>query len=495
MKLETQLRAYFEEFDTTLEPLEVEQVPRPQVPGRPPRVKHKPLPGWAVAVTAFVTLLISIGGLGLLINRSPEETTPVTEPPTTLVTTTAPTTTTQATTTTTAPESTTMAPEPPPAPTVSQAPITLRRIEDTDTTRFQDSPIQAIIAGGPGFIAVGSEQAEAPDGSFANDAAVWVSPDGETWERIDSPVFGAGTDDPGDEMGTQWMSDAATDGDRIVAVGYEGYAAAVWTSVDGYNWERVIDDALPPGTTDSYMNAVAVYEGGFIAVGSHRSDAGIWLSPDGLDWTQVVDDDLLGDSDGNVQLRGVTAYESGFVAVGDKGFTNFEGGESFDLVIAVSADGRDWERIAVVDELSGDQGLVLPPDVAGHNVSGNAVLASGDRLIVTAEVGVGDGALFSSDDGRNWQAEPMPAGAGQGGLTMWGDNLVTVGKYEAQNPSAVWLTAGDMTEWLVAPVDERAALLTAVPLGNRLVLGGVLVYSGDNGQGFGGGIWIGTWDE
>ena len=89
----------------------------------------------------------------------------------------------------------------------------------------------------------------------------------------------------------------------------------------------------------------------------------------------------------------------------------------------------------------------------------------------------------------------MPAGAGQGVLTMWDDNLVTVGRYEAQNPSAVWVATGDMTEWLVAPVEDRAALLTAVPLGNRLMLGGVLVYSEDNGQGFGGTIWIGTWDE
>lgn len=493
MKLETQLRSYFEEFDTTLEPLEVDQVTRPRVPGRRPPATRRPVPGWAVAVAAFVTLLIAIGGSGLLFNRDIDETTPVTEPPTTtVVTTTEPPTTTP--TTTTAPESTTVAPEPPPTPTVSQAPITWQRIEDTDTTRFQDSPIQAIIAGGPGFIAVGSEQAETPDGGFANDAAVWVSTNGEAWERIESEVFGAGTADPGDEMGTQWMSDAATDGDRIVAVGYEGYAAAVWTSLDGYMWERVVDEDLPPGTTDSYMNAVAFHEGGFIAVGSHRSDAGIWLSSDGLDWTRIVDDDLLGDSDGNVQLRGVTAYESGLVAVGDKGFANFEGAESFDLVIAVSADGRDWERIPVAEELSGDEGLVLPADMAGRNVSGIAVLASGDRLIATAEVGVGDGALFSSDDGRNWQAAPMPAGAGQGGLTMWGDNLVTAGRYEGQNPSAVWVTTGDMTEWLVAPVDERAVLLTALPLGNRLLLGGVLVFPGDDGQGFGGGIWIGTWD-
>ena len=40
MKLETQLRVYFEEFDATVEPIEVERLTRPQVPGRPPRVRR-----------------------------------------------------------------------------------------------------------------------------------------------------------------------------------------------------------------------------------------------------------------------------------------------------------------------------------------------------------------------------------------------------------------------------------------------------------------------
>lgn len=493
MKLETQLRAYFEEFDATLEPVEVEQLTRPQVPGRPLRPKRRLLPGWAVAVAAFVTLLIAIGGAGLLFNRDADETTPVSEPPTTtLVTTTIPPTT--APTTTTTPETTTVAPEPTPAPTVGQAPITWRRIEDTDATRFQDSPVEAITAGGPGFIAVGTEQAETPDGGFAVDAVVWVSPDGETWERIDSPVFGAGTDDPDGEPGNQWMTDVVTNGDRIVAVGYEGYAAAVWTSVDGYTWERVVDDDLPPGTTDSYMDAVATYEGGLIAVGRHRGDAGVWLSPDGLDWTPVVDDDLIGDSDGQVGLEGVAAYDGGLVAVGDKGWANPGADtETSELFLAISQDGLDWERVPVVDELSGDLGLVLPPDMAGRTMDGTAVVASEDQLFVSAAVGVGDGALFASDDGRSWQAVPVPEGPVQHFLGAWGDYLTTsLVTFDNGPRAAVRLTSGDMTEWLVAATDDPAVFMTVVPLGDRLLAGGV--YLGENGEDFQGGIWIGTWD-
>ena len=68
---------------------------------------------------------------------------------------------------------------------------------------------------------------------------------------------------------------------------------------------------------------------------------------------------------------------------------------------------------------------------------------------------------------------------------------MTVGRYEAENP-ALWLTTGDMTEWLVAAADDPAVFMAVVPLGDRLLAGGV--YLGEDGQDFRGGIWIGTWD-
>lgn len=486
--LETQLRAYFEEFDSTLAPLEVELLTTQRVPKTAPRVERRPVPGWAVALGAFLTLLVAVGGVGLLINLGTDETTPVTEPPPTTVI----TTTTAATTTTSTPGSTTLAPEPALELVVGEAPLTWRRVDDTASTRFEESTIETMIPAGPGFVAVGTHQAATPDGGYAVDAAVWVSADGEAWERIESTAFGAGTDDPDSQLGTQWMSDVVTNGERIVAVGYDGYAAAVWTSIDGYSWERVVDDDLPPGTTDSYMNAVAVHEGGFISVGSHRSDAGIWMSPDGLDWTRIEDEDLLGDSSGQVGLRGVTAYGSGFVAVGDKGFANPGVSEEFDPLFAVSVDGRDWEAIGVVEEASGEAGLVLTSDLAARDMGGTAVRTRDGVLFATAWVGAGDGALLTSVDGRSWQVIPVPEGAAQGGLALSGDYLMTVDLYDGQSPAA-WLATGDLTEWLVAPLDGMADLRTVVPFGSRLLLGGASF--GEDGSDFRAGIWIGTWDR
>lgn len=482
--LETQIRAYFDEFDTTLEPVDVEDFATQHVPASPSRRRWNPAPAWALAAGAFVVLLAVIGGVALFVGGGSEEPGPVTDPPTTTIV-----TTTLAPTTTSTAETTTIVPEVSPIPVAGEAPLTWRRVENTALTRFDESSIAAIAAGGPGLVAVGNHSASTPEGEFDFDAAVWISTDGEVWERVESAVLGTGIGDPDGQL--EGMADVATNEDRIVAVGSEGYAAAVWTSGDGYSWERVVDDDLPPGTIDSAVNAVAVHEDGFIAVGSHRSDAGIWMSSDGLDWTRIEDDDLLGDSSGQVTLWDVTAYESGFVAVGDNGFDNQGEGEDLDTLIAVSANGLDWERIPVVDEASREEGLFLPPELVRRNMGGSAVSVIDGQLFATSLVGVREGALFTSTNGRSWYAVPVPSGAGQGGLAAWGDYVVTAGWYEGLTP-AVWLTADDLTEWLVAPLGDNAGFHDVLSFGNRLLaVGASFGANFDDDQA---GIWIGTWD-
>lgn len=58
----------------------------------------------------------------------------------------------------------------------------------------------------------------------------------------------------------------------------------------------------------------------------------------------------------------MAAFDGGFAAIGDKGWANpGEGTETSEMFLAVSQDGRDWERVPVVDELSGDLGPVKTP--------------------------------------------------------------------------------------------------------------------------------------
>lgn len=114
-----------------------------------------------------------------------------------------------------------------------------------DQADFAGADLFDVVAGGPGYVAVG----QAADG-----AAVWTSPDGKTWSRVpDEPsLHGAA------------MYGVAAGSAGLVAVGYGGGGAAIWASPDGMTWTRVPD--LPDFAV---AQAVAVAASGtsFVAVG------------------------------------------------------------------------------------------------------------------------------------------------------------------------------------------------------------------------------------
>jgi hypothetical protein len=89
-----------------------------------------------------------------------------------------------------------------------------------------DQMMSAVVAGGPGLVAVGDDVP-----GEERDAAVWTSADGLVWSRVphDEAVFGG--------VETQMMSSVAVGGPGLVAVGYSYLGAdgdaAVWTSADG----------------------------------------------------------------------------------------------------------------------------------------------------------------------------------------------------------------------------------------------------------------------
>jgi hypothetical protein len=133
-----------------------------------------------------------------------------------------------------------------------------------------------------GFVAVGFD-----DG----DAGVWVSPDGQRWNRIDAAALG------GD--GEQEILDAVNFDSQLVAVGVERVdgesSGAVWRSSDGENWERVSD---PEGTFSSSseirLNRVVSPEGlsgvpALIAGGSAGEAAAVWTSENGERWVRELD--------------------------------------------------------------------------------------------------------------------------------------------------------------------------------------------------------------
>lgn len=165
----------------------------------------------------------------------------------------------------------------------------------------------AVTAGGPGFVAVGQEgfdilgydewtptPASNTDGRnhvADNVAAVWTSPDGETWTRVESDPSMAHSG--GEVTGWATMFDIAPYTQGLVAVGRDVWVttsearrirvhegAAVWLSADGLSWRRAVD-------VDTFawpdMHAVTVVGDGMLVAGGGMpvyDSAGTWTSQD-----------------------------------------------------------------------------------------------------------------------------------------------------------------------------------------------------------------------
>jgi hypothetical protein len=136
--------------------------------------------------------------------------------------------------------------------------------------QFDDSEINAVVAGGPGFVAVGY----APD---AARAVAWTSANGADWTRSpDSPAFDNAA-----------MLAVTAGGPGFVAVGFagsQGSGAAVWTSPDGAAWTRVPDSAALAG---AQMQSVVNLGTSLVGAGWSSDGAAVWTSADGTTWTKA----------------------------------------------------------------------------------------------------------------------------------------------------------------------------------------------------------------
>jgi hypothetical protein len=189
--------------------------------------------------------------------------------------------------------------------------------------------------------------AGAPDlvavGYLARDfrAAAWHSGDGRSWTLA--------RDFPADESSV--ASAVATGEDGLAAVGAAGPDASVWTSGDGRTWQRL---ALPAfhAETQIRMTAVTAWRDGFVAGGYTGSLVGpiraaFWISADGRDWRRVADSAAFGDA--RVAGLATTADGAALVAVGASGDAKAATGAA----AWRSTDGQTWQRAADSSSLDG----------------------------------------------------------------------------------------------------------------------------------------------
>jgi hypothetical protein len=208
------------------------------------------------------------------------------------------------------------------------------------------------IAGGPrGWLAEGPN-------------AIWTSPDGRTWTLAARHGI---THQPGDSV------DVVTGTpDGFLAAGSQttsaGQQAVIWTSHDGLTWQRMTatqlglqESGTTPGTID-----FATSQGADTLIADRES--GAWLSTDsGSRWTQVT---VPVDHGAQGSITGVSFDGSGLVVV-RPGRTP---GGADDGVAYFSPDGQTWHYAATIDAAGGwtpdvvkgsDYGFV----VTGHTTS------------------------------------------------------------------------------------------------------------------------------
>jgi hypothetical protein len=323
--------------------------------------------------------------------------------------------------------------------------------------------VTSVVAGGPGLVAVGA----ATGGRHDTNAAVWTSPDGFTWARVDDDVGTFGDESSAnEESGNQVIVDVVAGSLGVVAVGADGlpgdYDAAVWLSPDGLAWQRLPqDEATLGGPGDQIMRSVVQMPGLAVAVGESAGQAAVWVSNDGKEWARAMID---GAPDGPQPsaMSDVAAGGPGLIAVGGVGFEPRP-------AVWLSVDGTDWSRLPsdIVGEGSGVEG--------GDSTVGRMTLAAagGEGLIAVAATAEFDWPSFAapvvwtSGDGFEWHllesefdGVPVATFASIGDVAWDGRRLIAVGGHESTQPGGwtpglarLWISVDGGATWQVGSED------------------------------------------
>jgi hypothetical protein len=234
---------------------------------------------------------------------------------------------------------------------------------DTDPDLRVGGP-RAVIAGGPGLVAVGGDKA-------------WYSVDGSDWSLAEVPSLPAEILARPDALRYVEMTGVTAAGDNLIAWGIaevpvpdesDGHLVVplVWASQDGRTWTDVADPLM------STVNTAAGGPDGFIAAGQVGADPAGWFSVDGQAWQRIAPDafdsrwpegpdgirtnDDPGDIPIELTLAWAVADRTGYVVVGGDGLCRGDGFcGSREAVIWTSADGRSWSRVAGDDRFFDSQ--------------------------------------------------------------------------------------------------------------------------------------------
>lgn len=287
-----------------------------------------------------------------------------------------------------------------------------------------------------------SPQSEPREGASSRDEPLTDVWDG--WQRVpnDARVFGTGQHFAGPGM---W--DVAAAGPGFVAVGIWveggiGSEGAIWTSVDGYSWQR-----QQSSDSDGFglsLTSVAVAEDGTVVVAgaTQTSMPAVWVSSDGVSWEPGVGGWGLGDGE-TAGLSAIAHVDGRFVAIGRVVPSQIHG-------VWESPDGRVWERVSVPEGTFTDGDTVSAVSIVGSRLLA-AGYAFGPPDVPT---------VWSSSDGRAWERTTLSGiqDAQLHDVASYADGAVVVGahrqdaNYLGSSQGAVWLSS-DGAGWSLSEAD------------------------------------------
>jgi hypothetical protein len=270
---------------------------------------------------------------------------------------------------------------------------------------------------GHGFVAVGYEP---PDWVPAS----WTSPDGLNWS-----IHSMGRTDF-----TFPVSVANGAGDIAVAVGRSGKLPIAWSSADGIGWQQHPVPLLEGSDVAERMTTVlAVVPDRYLAGGSVGPElfdrhARFWYSLDGSDWRSIPDDPV---AFANAEVRAITRFGNGFVAVGVVGTAQHPSG----AVAWTSPDYATWTR---VDDPSFVDGIAVAVTVAPF----------GGLVAVGSDVARHEAVAWTSPDGSHWTRAPNEASREHSGGFAWMTDVVAIGDVVIGIGDYQGLQRGTATSWV-----------------------------------------------
>ena len=240
----------------------------------------------------------------------------------------------------------------------------------TEGQQLEGAEIVALVAGGPGMVAVGqvTSATERPAG-----VSIWTTADGVAWTEIQWT----------DELGRASMNDVVATESGFVAVGstrddpnHFPLNGGAWTSPDGASWTRVPHTAA---FDDASMSSVTVAADRLVAVGSSSVEdvppqPAVWTSADGSEWERIAVE--LGEGG----MGHVAAADGSLVAAGYTG----RAPDEMILALWTSTDGATWTEVPDVRE-EGSGGLQAALLFDGLVVAGGYAPAGEGRqpIVVT----------------------------------------------------------------------------------------------------------------